>query len=295
MLALFICLASVLVPVFIYGPVFVAIFHFGTLVVLFWLFPVGVPAFRKSRLASFFGRTLVNINFDAVSLARLRRLDVKKNYAFAYEPHGPQVLGLCFTVAAPGTDSMPPALADNCVVVGHWIIVCVPFVAQFFALFGVVPSRPNRLFEMLLESGKSFAICPSGIQGKYASLLRTGQEPAQRKISVRRTRRSSTSERRGLGLFVYVARHKIALVPILSVDEDRAFRNLFGWIGCPHLVFPLGRQIFRPLCKHMVVRVGEPIDTATVDAADPEAIRLLADQYYEALAELALPDKIGFD
>lgn len=183
MLALALCVACAYVWFSVFGLLMGILLHVATLVLLACALPTGLPALRCSRLASFLGRTLVGVRFTRDSLALLARLAAaverplseRQQYVFAYEPHGPAALALCLTASAPGVDSLPVALARDCVVVGHWSIAFLPLIAPLYALCGVLPSRPTSVLLGAIADGRHFALCPSGIEGKFASTMRSNE------------------------------------------------------------------------------------------------------------------------
>jgi len=302
MLGVLLILLFLGVPLYLLGFAKLAVVHFGTLYLIDLFFPVGCQSFRAGSLVRFIGRSLERVNFDERSRAILAALDPTQQYMFCYEPHGSQALALCFTAAAHGGNSMPLALAQNCVVVGHWILALIPIVAQLFALYGVVFSLPKWQIYRALEDGRNVALCPSGLQGKYASLVRPRDENHAKlgnKDVVHVVRRQSTAganssrsgmNEGGLGFIALAIRHHMLLVPILSTEEDVAFDCVMQHSYLPQLAWPVGRSLLFPVVESMNVRVGTPISTDNLDSANPHHITQLSDVFYKAVKELGQPD-----
>jgi len=273
MLALLVFLFCWSNAILIFGLATAIVIHFASLVVLLLRFPGGILALRTSRLATFIARRWARVRVEEESLKLLRSLDPLARRVYAVEPHGAKTIGMALTLGAPGTESTPAALANNCVVVAHWILFLVPFVAQLFVLSGVVCSRPNYFLYRALDRGLSFAVCPSGLEGKLAALTRPTDDPTHHRIIhvVPRYHR--------LGFCSLATRMKAKLVPVLSLQENTAVSNwLFGLLA------------FTPKHAEMLVRVGTPIDTAGYNHEIKEDMQMLAAKYYEALKELARPD-----
>jgi len=307
------------------GVPFGVLWHFVSLVTLAYVFPVGIPSLRGSAFATYVGRRLIRVNFDAASLALLSALDVTAQYVFAFEPHGVIALALIFLAVAPGADSMPAALHRNCVVVAHWALAFVPFVAQLAVLYGVRFSFPKYMLYGAIDDGCHVAVCPSGIEGKYAAAMRSADDNRRRSADGRdivhvRRRNSRTARRSflewtrttsnsvilrltgvrdffavpthsahnqgGLGFLALATRYRLRIVPVLSLHEDAAYDNHLQWTCVYLFVVSLGRFLLLPRCEQMVVRVGRPIETTAYNADNPADMDALAEHYYAALAEL---------
>jgi len=263
--------------------------HFASLLACMFTFPFGIAALRTSRFASFIGRRLARVNFDDESLKLLRALDPAKRKVFVVEPHGANTLGMALTIGAPGVDSMPEELATRCVVVAHWLLFCVPFVAQLFSLCGAVCCRPNFFLYRALTKGAHFALCPSGMEGKNATLRRCNQE-SRRYIGDKRVIHITRRNNGQLGFCSLAARNKAEIIPILSVDEDSAYWMVCRWLHLPQLVYPMGSFLFFPFLEEMKVRVGQPIDASHYNSKSNADMHALADHVYDSLKELARPD-----
>lgn len=240
--------------------------HFSTVFILAVQLDSGWHWLRSSWLARFVGQCLMRVQVGS----ELMELDPLRQYVFACEPHGPVALHLCFLFAAHGGLTMQEKMARRTVVMGHWLLIFLPFVCQLFQLCGVTFSWRTTV-DRALDRVSHLALCPSGMHGKLDSLRRI-VEPGT--IVVRRRER--------LGFIALAARRRAVIIPILSPREDDAM-TVFNWILLAFGVYSK--------CD-VTMRIGKPIDTG----ANPAEIETLASLYYENLVLLAGDDyKIKFE
>jgi len=275
-----------------FGLLLGACVQIASVVALMYIFPLGLLCLRKSRFATLLGRYLMRVNFEPESLERLHNLDPNSRYVFACEPHGDKTLGMALTFGAPGHNTLPDKVVSNCVVVAHWLLFFVPFVAQLFVLCGVVCSRPKHFLYRTLRLGCNFAVCPSGLKGKFATLQRRDEDVPKSLTGKRIIQVVQRAQR--LGFCSLAARYKAKIVPVLSLHEDVAYYHLFQSLRVPMLVCTVGSLVFFPICERLDVRVGMPIDTDGYNSENSGEMSMLAARYYKALQDLAEPDYCVF-
>lgn len=231
-------------------------------------------SWRSSRIIQFIGRTLMRTRFTAESHQRLLALG-SQQCIFMCEPHGVACLMLVFGFAAHG-DALPASIADKTLVVAHWCFRLIPFVRNLYGIFGVIDNSSSSITRAL-DTGHSLALVPSALVGKWYSLLTNQRDQTiiDGKESV------FIYQRWSIGCFVYAARRTIPIVPVLSPNENFAFRLFFTEYGFAPLVLPIGWWFIRPYFD-IEWYVGAPqIDTG---------YHTLARKYYAELKELAKPD-----
>lgn len=234
-------------------------------------------ALRASRLAHAVGDLLFGVEFTTASQRTLERLRPdERPYVFACDPHGAYVLHMVFGFAAHG-GRLPAAIARRLFVVAHWGYVFVPFVNVIYEWFGVIPSA-HRCVERVLQRGGSIAICPSGVAGKWHSTAPARADDREDGVAVLKRRYDR------LGFLVFAARHGAHVVPVLSVDEHRAYATRA-------LNLVLGLWLVLPRTERCELRVGAPIDAAAYDHTSRASMHALADAYYEAIRKLGEPDR----
>lgn len=249
------------------------ILHSLTLLTLNCYLHGGWHWLRSSALARFLGRRLMRVSVVGDAL---RTLDPARQHVFACAPHGPAALHLCFVFAAHGDATMSERMARRTVVVGHWLLVLLPFVCQIFQLCGVTFSQRSS-FDRALDLRCDIALCPDGLDGKLAALRNPSAAPGT--ITIRRRERA--------GFVALAARKRALIVPVLSPLEHRPF----GVLSC-FLLLAFGA--YSP-CD-IAVRVGQPIETSEIDADDSAQIDALTRTYYDRLVALAGDDyTINFD
>lgn len=244
--------------------------HLSTVALLALFVEFGWHWLRASRLARFVGRSLMRVRVGG----ELLELDSRRQYIFACEPHGPAALHLCFLFAAHGDLAMHEKMARRTVVMGHWLLVLLPFVCQLFQLCGVMFSW-RATVDRALDRRSHVALCPSGIAGKVDAITRSFEPHT---IVIRRRER--------FGFIALAARKNAVIVPVLSPDENSALTTIH-W-----LCFAAG---LTSKCD-VAMRIGKPIDTCSLDSLTQTKLDKIASLYYEALVELAGDDyKIEFE
>jgi len=251
--------------------------HVAFLLVSATLFVLACPsgaraALRRSALACFVGERLFGVVFTETARHRLEQLQPhERPYVLACEPHGAYVLHMVFGFAAYG-NRLPTALANRLHVVAHWSYLLMPFLGVLYELFGVMPSA-RFCVEAVLARGDSIAICPSGVAGKWHSTAPARADDPENGVVVLKR----NYER--LGFLVLAARHGAHVVPVLSIDEHRAYAT-----RAAH--FTIGRWLVLPRVERVELRVGTPINAAAYDHTNRDSMRALADAYYAAVCEL---------
>jgi len=254
-----------------------ALFFFATAVAFVLLSPSGVKKYlRSSAFSQYVGEHLYGARFDDVSKLRLQQLaEEGGTYVFCCDPHGAACQHMVWGFAAYGT-RLPAALARRVYVVAHWCYLLLPFVNVIYEAFGVVPNT-QHVMQRLLGRGDSIAVCPSGVPGKCCSVINPPKNA--RTITVLRRREK-------LGFLSMAVRNDAALVPVLSVNENNAFKHTditAGW-------FVYGRWLLFPVVDSLELRVGEPIPTGSYKHDDPASMEALADRLYAAVVALGGTD-----
>lgn len=269
------------------GPLVAFVLHISTATFIAVFLPFGLHSWRASRFAHFVGRTLMRVSIDAKSVHRLQQLDERKTYWFPCDPHGQAPLHMTYVFAAHGNVGMPEGVARKTVVMGHWLILLLPFACQLCQLFGVTFSAPFTV-QRSRAFNANIALCPGGLPAKNTCMLR--RHDSNHVYSTKPP--VYVVARRRPGYLRLAAKEKALIVPILSPDEERAFVNFnpLSWTGIPYVVLMFGKEwLFRPFCN-VTVRVGEPIDAARFDPTKESDMLALNNLYYERIKQLASPD-----
>jgi hypothetical protein len=259
--------------------------HFGS------VFLLALPGFkgstwlRSSLLADAVVGWLLRTRLDDTSRQRLAKLDGKRQHVLLGEPHGQVPLHL-YLLAAFGSH-VPRHVAENTVVMAHWLISLLPFACQLCQLCGVVFSLRCTV-DWALDRSYNVAACMSGLLGKHKSMLNETLDVVGSTVFV------STSERNGM--LALAARRGALIVPIMVPRIDLAFANTRFLKGLPlsFLTVTLGGEFFlRPFCD-VEVRVGAPIDPRRlgIDAECAADIGRLRRLFYRELEKLAQPEYV---
>jgi hypothetical protein len=286
MLLIFMCILAWLVLSLLCGSFWIALLvHLSSAAALALFLNFGYHPFRASRFACWVGSVVMRVHLNDDSLRNLASLDPKKQHFFACEPHGQAPLHLTYLFAAHGGAWLPDWLQKKTVVMGHTLIIMVPFLCQLFQVFGVTFSAPLTVTRAL-DLGANLALCPSGLIGKLESVTRDNRaHHAAPRDSV------FIVKRRRPGFLKLAAQRKALVVPVLSPNEDRAFWN-YNLFDIPWLTsaFALGGEwLIRPFYP-VELRIGEPIDTTSFDWRDDAQMLQLSDIYYDRLHALGRPN-----
>lgn len=201
------------------------------------------------------------------ALRRLARRAGRRQYVFAFAPHGPAADGLVSAMACHGARRAGrlQRMLDNTCVVAHSVYLALPLVRDIYTAFGVVPHRRSDV-ESALARGAHIALCPGGV----AAMMRCIATPCADVDTV------VVYRRRRAGFCALAARRGAHVVPVLVLGTARSWRCL-------------GASFLPPLLAvHVKTRepvrcvFGAPIAAAAY-ASDVDA---LADKYYAALRRL---------
>lgn len=233
------------------------------------------PRLRACAAVAYVGRVLIGASFSRDSVERLRALDPRRQRLFVNEPHGVAVTHLAFGFAAHG-GALPDALAERTLVVAHVVFKYIPIVRNLYAAFGVIDNS-SATINRALNDGYSLALVPSGLSGKWTSLMAPSpvDESDEHCVTVLVRRRDS------IGCFVYAARRALSIVPVLSPEEDHVYRRFLREFRHPYTVLALGRWFILPYAP-IEWRVGAEI-------APSDRAHTLATRTYNALSSIGEP------
>lgn len=236
-------------------------------------------ALRASRLVAYVGRVLMRCDYSAEAKQRLEQLAKSgQQVVFACEPHGIACSHMVWGFAAHG-GALPDMLASRTLVVAHVVFKCIPIVRNLYAAFGVIDNRASSV-QQALQDGYSIALVPSSILGKAKSLsapapVADDDDDALPAVTIWR--------RASMGCFAYARRRNIAFVPVLSPDEDYAYRRFVTASGSPLWVLALGWWLVRPYCD-LEWRVGRTL------APGAKSVASFAQSVYDEFGALASGD-----
>lgn len=259
--------------------------HAGYAVALYFALPlaVNVRAVREWSLNNFVARSVAHFELDARSrrtLRLLRRATRRANApscVFAVEPHGYACLSVAVLWCGYAQHSVVrQALGVRFMrrtrIVGHWLAQRVPLLRRIYAAYGVIGCTAAE-FDAALADGKHLVLLPGGWAGKRDAMQREPLERDAVRVLKRPLRRS--------GFLALAARRGALVVPVLAVDEARAFRAkgpawLHWLLRWPHWHALGDARPMRVVC-------APPIDTRRF----PNQINRLHALYYNSLALLA--------
>jgi len=274
--------------------------HLSTALALAVFLAFGWNWLRVSRLSVNVARFL-GVRFTHDGALVLQQLDARRQIFFACSPHGTASLPLClFAGHGACRSDIPSEIAERTAIMGHWLLLLLPGVCQFFQLYGVVFSARSTV-ESALDRGMNIALCPSGMLGKTSSQfsIDTMPDPMSQKIPIYIPRRER------IGFLFLAAKRKALVVPVLSRNEDYLFTDAFPSITAlarfisqltnnhwfveslaAMCVTPVGgRWLIKPRFD-VEIQVGAPIDAALFDPSSKTSMATLEKQYCSSLKAL---------
>lgn len=211
------------------------------------------PSLRNSRFLKLINQKLIQIEFTGErTLQTLIKLQYNNKYRnkrkiFAIEPHNIATLALACLFAAisslnitkikdstSGKEYDVSNLFTNTAVVAHVFTKTIPFIRELLAIFNVIDHTKYSLRQQLKqqqppkfnELPTNISLHPSGILGKiHASHIDPGieKDPKKEKTFINIFRRKRIG-------FIYLAlQYDCIIVPVLSLREQYAYRNIF-WL-----------------------------------------------------------------
>ena len=220
-----------------------------------------MPALRGSSAVRWLAHEFMRSRFSPAGRVQLGALAADQQYVFACEPHGAACLSLVFGFAAHGggggSGGLDERLASRILVVAHRVYRLVPIVRTIYSVFGVIDNSRESI-EAALNDHYSLALVPSGVAGKYHSLVETpNADDNNDNDSLPRVYVPCCGTP---GIFAYAAARGIAVVPVLSPQEPEAFLNLGAASRIAAIVSPFGWWFVRPRTD-VEFHVGRPIVT----------------------------------